>query len=61
MDELDFNDREHAFRFNRSGYNSSIKPEQKRIRKQHKLREIEQRLEEQRLQKELQELYHPGI
>lgn len=58
MDELDFNDREHISRFNRSGYNSSMKPEQKRVRKQHKFREIEQRLEEKRLRRELSDLYH---
>ncbi len=57
IDELDFKDKEYTQKFNRSGYGSSIKSSQKRIRKQNKLREIEQLLEERRLQKELHDLY----
>lgn len=60
MDELDFNDEVNATKHSRTGYGSAMKPDQKRIRKQHKFREIEQLLEERRLQKELQELYQPG-
>ncbi len=53
MDELNFDDEVHTQKHTRSGYGSTTKPEQKRIRKQHKFREIEQRLEERRLQNEL--------
>lgn len=60
MDDLDFNDETHTPKHSRTGYGSTVKPEQKRIRKQNKFREIEQLLEERRLQKELQELYQPG-
>ena len=56
MDELDFNDKIINPKYSRSGYGSSAKASQKRIRKQQKFREIEQLLEERRLQKELQEL-----
>jgi hypothetical protein len=58
MNELNFNDEVHVQKFHRPGVGSSIKPEQKLIRKPHKFREIEERLEEQRLQKELRELFY---
>lgn len=57
MDELDFNDEVNITKYHRSGCGSAIKPEQKLICKHHKFREIEQRLEEQRLRKELREFY----
>ena len=61
MDELDFSDKINTQKPSRTGYGSTTKPAQNRIRKQNKFREIEQLLEERRLQKELQELYQLNL
>ena len=53
MDELNFDDKTHTSKHIRPNSGGNIKPEQKRISKPHKFREIEALLEEKRLQDEL--------
>jgi len=57
MDELNFNDDTDSPKHSRYKSGSRVKPEPKLTRKQNRFREIEQRLEEQRLKKELQDLF----